>query len=546
MYQRIKNHFYLLLFFLILVLGFFLRFNKISVNPVGLYVDEAAIGYNAYSILKTGKDEYGQPFPFYFRSFGDYKMPLYIYFTTLPIKLFGLNPFAVRFVSVLAGLSTIIVLFYFVRLIFPEKGSYFALINCFLFAISPWSIFFSRGAFEANLGFFLLILSLYSQLVAMKRQKTLLLILSAILFAISTYSYHTEKYLSPVLFFGLVGAYVIKQPKNIKVYLRSFASLAIFLLLILPHILLFSSAAGQSRINNLSIINKQFSISQLLSSYTAYFSPRNLFFDSDPDKQRSIPDLSVFHPWMVIPFFLGLYLFFKEKINNSKKLLVSILLISPIPASLANDPFSTIRVYPLVLPLIVVISFGFEKILILLKNNILKSLLIFLTLFVSLISLYRSLFVLFPRERFDYWSYGFSQVAEKIKTNPAPQILINDPKGTSYIELLFFLGYSPESYQAKTIGNRPRNYYRDGEWINTFSWDNIQVRSISWKDDIYTYQLIITSPLGISAGQAEEHYLTKAFDIIGPDGVIAFSGYLTNPLLKNSDDKIKLKKQISR
>jgi hypothetical protein len=94
------------------------------------------------------------------------------------------------------------------------------------------------------------------------------------------------------------------------------------------------------------------------------------------------------------------------------------------------------------------------------------------------------------------------------------------------------------------LQNRPHDYYRDAKWINTSSWSNIQIRPLFWKDDIYTYQMIISSPLGISEGQAKEHYLTKSFDIIGPGGEIIFNGYITNPLLKSSDDKAKLKKMI--
>jgi len=327
----------------------------------------------------------------------------------------------------------------------------------------------------------------------------------------------------------------------------------LFILLIFPQVFLFSSTAGQSRIKSLSIINKeseqnkqskQFSITRPLSLYVAYYSPRNLFFDPDPDRQRSLPELSVFYPWMIAPFIAGLYLFFREKVAGNKKIILFMLFISPIPASFAGDPFSSLRASPLIFPMTVIISFGIDRIFQFLKNNILKVALITLILCVSLTSLYRNLFVLLPGERFNDWNYGYSQLIEKIKTTPAPKILINDPKGTSYIELLFFLRQSPKDYQSQTLGNRPQNYYNDGVWVNTFSWSNIQVRPIIWKDDIYTYQLLVSSPLGISEDQAKEHYLTKAFDIIGPDRRIIFNGYLTNPLLKNSDDKAKLKKML--
>ena len=47
-----------IILFLILILGVFLRFWKLGQTPKGFYLDEAALGYNAYSIMETGKDEY--------------------------------------------------------------------------------------------------------------------------------------------------------------------------------------------------------------------------------------------------------------------------------------------------------------------------------------------------------------------------------------------------------------------------------------------------------------------------------------------------------
>src|SRR5258708_39966526 len=93
-----KNIFHktvIILFFIILA-GGLLRFYNLASNPPGLYIDEVAIGLNSYDILTTGRDEYGTPWPLAFKSYGDYKMPGYIYMTAVSIVLFGKNEFAVR------------------------------------------------------------------------------------------------------------------------------------------------------------------------------------------------------------------------------------------------------------------------------------------------------------------------------------------------------------------------------------------------------------------------------------------------------------------
>ena len=73
---------------LIVLLAAFLRLYQLEKVPYGLYIDEAGISVNASSILKTGKDEYGTPYPLYFRSFDDYKTPGFVYLTAVTFALF--------------------------------------------------------------------------------------------------------------------------------------------------------------------------------------------------------------------------------------------------------------------------------------------------------------------------------------------------------------------------------------------------------------------------------------------------------------------------
>src|SRR5206468_1746726 len=104
------------------------------------------------SVLHTGKDEYGVSHPLAFRAFGEYKQPVYLYLDVASVALFGLTPFAVRFPSALFGSLSILFVFLLTYELF-NKNKYnnrLSLLAMLFFAISPWSIQFSRAAFEAN------------------------------------------------------------------------------------------------------------------------------------------------------------------------------------------------------------------------------------------------------------------------------------------------------------------------------------------------------------------------------------------------------------
>src|SRR3989344_1327591 len=108
----------------IIILAVVLRFYKLGTTPPSLYWDEVSLGYNAYSILKTGFDEHHHFLPLTnFAAFGDYKPPGYIYATVPSIALFGLNEFAVRFPSALAGTLTVLVTYFLVVELFEKKPS---------------------------------------------------------------------------------------------------------------------------------------------------------------------------------------------------------------------------------------------------------------------------------------------------------------------------------------------------------------------------------------------------------------------------------------
>ena len=150
----------LVILIVIMGLGATLRVWRLGVDGRPLLWDEAALGYNAYSILKTGKDEYGIFMPLILKSFGDYKPALYAYAAVLPVGLFGLNEFSVKLPSAVSGVAIIGLVYLLVSELFDQKNKTIGVFAALITAINPWLIHFSRGAWEANMNLMLTLLGI--------------------------------------------------------------------------------------------------------------------------------------------------------------------------------------------------------------------------------------------------------------------------------------------------------------------------------------------------------------------------------------------------
>lgn len=131
----------IILLILIILLGGFLYLYKLGVLPPGLYVDEAITGYNIYSVLKTGMDEYGKAFPIAFRLLGSYTPPLYIYLSIPVMKIFGFSIFTTRMLSAICGIIAIVIVFLLIKELKITYSKYSPIVATLFFAIAPWTFF---------------------------------------------------------------------------------------------------------------------------------------------------------------------------------------------------------------------------------------------------------------------------------------------------------------------------------------------------------------------------------------------------------------------
>lgn len=374
-------------------------------------------------------------------------------------------------------------------------------------------------------------------------KKPFFITLGIIVLSISIYASYTNKFLIPLLFLsllflfkdtfldkrnrkfivlGIISAFIIQLPNLFLITTQSFFVKSN----LFYSDLLFSEYEKIKNILPFYIGMPYLFIREFLSQYFTYFSPRSPFLDPDPLPFRSIPDLSVFYPWMFIPYLIGLYITWSKRNLLNYKYLILITLIAPVPASLTKDPFWTYRAITLLLPLIIIISIGIDK---LLTLRIPKLIPLFGFLVIaSLALLWKGYFILLPNERAGDWEYGYQQLTQEITSNKAEHFIIdNTRRHLVHLEIAFFMKLPPYTLH-NSVNPQIRDDYYNFIYNNSYySFANIEVRSINWPKDTPKRNILVGDDLTFSKEQIDEHGLSKVFEIRDPRGKILYVGYKT-------------------
>jgi len=470
---------------LILFLGFLLRVISLDKFPVGFTPDEASFGYDAYSILKTGKDQWGKTLPLTLESFGDYKSPLYTYISIPFVRLFGLNKFAVRLPNAILGTLAIYVLYLLVRELkksaLSEAGNLrLEIIAPVLLAISPWHIMMSRGAFEANLTTLLLPLSLYFFLKSFEKPKNL--ILSVLFAGLNMFSYHSAKFVTPLVFLSAVIIFRRELFKNFGIYhklsvgllvvflalftisLKSGSSTRIFDVSIFKTSLIEASSERIKAINEgmdptlaRIVYNKyQAGIRHFVGNYITYFSPQ-FYFSQGPAESTygMIPGRGVLY-WFELPLILlGVVYFLRNKSNKALWLIVMWFLLSPIPAALSTGPGYAANRAVVIIPSIQIIC-GVGLYYLISKLDSLKYKKIILATFSAIVLIFFSYFafdyfMLSPKKSAQGMLYGNYEALEYVNKNfRGRSIVVSRKLSEPHIYVAFVGKWNPADYQESS------------------------------------------------------------------------------------------------
>ena len=444
---------------LILGLGFFLRVVSLDAVPNGLTWDEAAIGYNAYSILKTGRDEHGDFLPLIFKSFGDYKPGFYIYLVAPFVATLGLNEYAVRLPNALFGTLLIFVVYKLAYLL-SKKNQNLSLFVSFSLAISPWAVHFSRGAWEVNVFVCLLSLSLLYYLKFLKNEASIFV--SLILASITLVLYQAAKMLTPLFFILIFLSFRQKSLDRLKEVFSSKQKIWFLPFILFGVWLAWGVVFGEAgnRLATLSIFGYKPALADtyfenqalltfnlVVSRYLYHFSPEVLFFEGTRIMERAhIPGVGLLNSLELIPLLLGLFYLAKKFTRQSRYFIFGLLLLSPVPASLTLAEYSPLRALFMIVPLSLIAGAGWYYLWT--KRKLIFFLLtpIYLVFSLYIFDLYffhsSSIFAL-------EFNDGHKQAVQIIKENPTSKVVFTDVYGQPYIYYLFYTGYDPKKYQLE-------------------------------------------------------------------------------------------------
>lgn len=465
--------------YLIAILGFaaILRVWNLGSVPPSASMDEASVGWNAYSVLKTGRDEYGE-FPLISqRGYDDWRRSTYLFLTIPFIALLDLQVIAIRLPAVLLSILTIWATYHIILLLFSKHSHQIALLTSFLLAISPWHIYISRLGHESNayLSFFVFGVLFFLQGLTNRNR----LLLSMIFFTLSMISYYAGQVLIPLFGLGLVVIYRNALKKMlIPLFVFSLFLIPVFWSIFSPQALMrFQGTStfdfSQKKITNVKIF---------VDNYLSHFKPTWLFTNSGRESFK-VPNVGLLYIWEFPFIIIGIlaFLFNRDLDPRAKKLLFLWFFLAPLPASIATQAPHAMRSYAFLPTWQIFTAFG--VVYVLRRFNKFKLLLYaaLVALFVvNLKTFYTNYYFVFPNEQSDSFHYALSKALPIVfsKEENFENIVLSNKDNLyqSYMLYLYYRRYDPRTYQQE-------GGTKSGGFAQTHEIGKYEFRPIDWNNE---------------------------------------------------------------
>lgn len=339
---------FFLLSLVILAAGFYLW--KVVHNPPGYYIDEASISYNAYTVSQKGQDEFGQSWPLYFRAFGDYKNPVYIYLLAGFYRLTGPSILAARLFSAVLGLLAAGAFGWLAWRFMARRSA--ALLATMFVLFTPWHFEISRMVLEVALYplvLALLLLSLHRAASRSRWDASDIICLAGTL-GLVTYTYSIGRLLGPLLALGLL--LFVTRPRLMPIAIAWLA----YAITLVPAFLFNRAHPGalSDRFRLITYFDSTAPLSDMMLAFGRRFlgnlNPWRLFVTGDPNPEQiahidGTPLLSVSVGLLAV---LGVILIFRERWREAWwRYVIYGSIAAIIPASLTSEPVHMLRLSPL-------------------------------------------------------------------------------------------------------------------------------------------------------------------------------------------------------
>ncbi len=471
---------YKLILLAIIVIAAVLRFYALGTNPPSLNWDEAAWGYNAYTLGIDGRDEFGEFLPYkYLESYGDFKPPLYAYLAVVPVKILGLTEFAVRLPSALFGVLTVLATYFLVKEIFHFKRDkdakrieLIALFSSLFLAVSPWHIMLSRAAFEANVASFFIVFGVYAFIKAVNT-KPWYLTLSAISFALSFYTFNTTRIVAPLLVFVLVIVFWRKLWENKKSTLIAGLVGGLLVLPLIPFLLspqanlrfrevnIFSDIriveeANQKIANDDNawwskiINNRRVGYTrEYIKHYLDHIDPQFLFISGDVNPRFSTQEVGQLYLWDIVFVGLGIFLLVRRK-EGHWWLIPVWFAVGIIPAATARETPHALRIETVLPTVQIIAAYGFVSALAFFKRQRVIGAMLLVLLAINLWYFLYGYSQNYAEKYSGEWQYGYKEAAQYIeqKKDDYDAVYITSQLGRPYIYFLLYHQVDPNSFRT--------------------------------------------------------------------------------------------------
>ncbi|MFC1654145.1 ArnT family glycosyltransferase [Patescibacteria group bacterium] len=452
----------------VVLLAAVIRTYKVDSFPPSLYWEEAALGYDSYSIVKTGKDYHGNTLPIVsFPSFGDHKPSLYFYVAAPFIWTLGLNELAIRLPSVIAGIVAVYFIYKLARIQKLKEGT--AILASFLLAISPWHIQLSRAAFEVNLAATLLLVGMYFLIKAQRKPNQIYV--SSIILSLSMYAYHGLRIIAPLL---AIATYLLYRKKY--KFNKIIPALIVSLVLISPILINIKNPTVNQRLKETSYFTQSKAVEitneyrekynnsflsrvifhrywfwsgELIENYFKNFTPNFLFIQGDKNTRHQTGEFGLLYHWEIISLFAAV-IFLQKRRNKNMSLFIVWILVAPIPSMLTKTNPHTLRLFPGVFAFTILSAYGAEYLRNIINKKKLLKLIAFFIIFTEFYAFTHYYFKHYPTNTSQDWQYGYKQVVEYTEENKEKydKIYFTRDFGRPSIYVLFYGKYDPKNIQS--------------------------------------------------------------------------------------------------